>query len=87
MNLYQFAEYIQYLSDELVKEQKEKQEEQLFQVWLHKVYDKNYPDWKKEVMKNVKNKKNNNNNNKSNEKMTREQEKENIKKAERILGR
>ena len=80
MTAVEFVEYIQYLSDELLREQEEKQEEQLFNVWLHKVYDKTYPEWKKEVL-------NKTNRKIENEKMTEEEERENISKAERILGR
>lgn len=81
MTAVEFVEYIKYLSDELLREQEEKQEEQLFQVWLHKVYDKTYQDWKKEVL-NKTNKKI-----KNNEKMTKEMEEKAIEKAETILGR
>lgn len=81
MTAIEFVEYIQYLSDEMIKEQKKKQEEQLFNVWLHKVYDKTYPEWKKEVL-NKTNKKI-----KNNEKMTKEMEEKAIEKAETILGR
>ena len=80
MTAVELVEYIQYLSDELLREQEEKQEEQLFNVWLHKVYDKTYPEWKKEVL-------NKTNRKIENEKMTEEEERENISKAERILGR
>lgn len=81
MTAIEFVEYIQYLSDELLREQKEKQEEQIFQVWLHKVYDKSYAEWKKEVLNK------NNEKIKNNEKMTKEMEEKAIEKAETILGR
>ncbi len=82
MSAIRFAEYVQFLGKELLEEKKEKQEEQLFQVWLHKVYEKSYPEWKKEVLSKTKKKIS-----KENMKMTEKQEKENINKAERILGR
>lgn len=81
MSINEFIEYIQYLSDDLIKEQKEKQEEQLFQVWLHKVYDKSYADWKKEVIKGTKKQR------KKKERMTEEMEEKSIEKAEKILGK
>lgn len=53
---------------------KEKKEEDLWQIWLHKDIDKEFEDFKKEVEESN-----------SNKKMSEKQEKENIEKAERIL--
>ena len=78
MTIMEFIEYIKYLSDELIKEQKEKQEENLFQVWLHKEWEKSFKDFKGEILKKAK---------KKNIKMTKKEETESINKAERILGR
>ena len=81
MSIDEFAEYIKYLSDELLKEQKERQEEQLFQIWLHKVWDKDFLPWKKEILGKA------NKKIEKKERMTKEEEEENINKAEKILGR
>lgn len=78
MTIVEFNEYIKYLSDDLIKEQKEKQEEYLFQVWLHKEWEKSFKDFKEGILKKS---------NEKNIKMTEKEEEDSIKKAERILGR
>lgn len=57
---------------------KEQREEDLWQIWLHKDIDQDFETWKKEIQSKQSTTK---------KKMTKEQEKENIEKAERILGR
>ncbi|WP_242954807.1 peptide methionine sulfoxide reductase [Clostridium massiliodielmoense] len=59
----------------LVKEQRE---EDLWQIWLHKDIDKDFQEWKKEIQSKQ---------SVTNKKMSKDQEKANIEKAERILGR
>ena len=81
----QLNEYLQYISKELIRENEEKQEEILFQTWLHKVWDKTYPQFKKEALK--LNTKSFRQRNKHEEVMSKEEEQANIEKAERILGR
>ncbi|WP_243447519.1 peptide methionine sulfoxide reductase [Clostridium tetani] len=56
----------------------EQREEDLWQIWLHKWIDKDFEEWKKEI---------NSKNVVTNKKLSEKQEKENIEKAERILGR
>lgn len=71
MDFEELTDFILYL----IKEQRE---EDLWQIWLHKWIDKDFEEWKKEI---------NSKNVVTNKKLSEKQEKENIEKAERILGR
>lgn len=71
MDMQELTDFILYL----IQEQRE---EDLWQIWLHKWIDKDFEEWKKEI---------NSKNVVINKKLTEKQEKENIEKAERILGR
>ncbi|ABK61496.1 MULTISPECIES: hypothetical protein [Clostridium] len=71
MDFEELTDFILYL----IKEQRE---EDLWQIWLHKDIDKDFEEWKKEIQFKQST---------TNKKMTKDQEKENILKAERILGR
>ncbi|KEH96843.1 peptide methionine sulfoxide reductase [Clostridium botulinum C/D str. BKT12695] len=71
MDFEELTDFILYL----IKEQRE---EDLWQIWLHKDIDKDFQEWKKEIQSKQ---------NVTNKKMSKDQEKENILKAERILGR
>ncbi|MGC5814337.1 peptide methionine sulfoxide reductase domain-containing protein [Clostridium perfringens] len=53
---------------------KKQREEDLWQIWLHKDIDKEFEEFKKEVEESN-----------SNRRMSKQQEKQNIEKAERIL--
>lgn len=71
MDFEELTDFILYL----IKEQRE---EELWQIWLHKDIDKDFQEWKNEIESKQ---------NVTNKKMTKEQEKTNIEKAEKILGR
>lgn len=72
MDFEELTDFILYLIEE-------QREEDLWQIWLHKWIEKDFEEWKKEInFKNVVT---------NNKKLSKKQEKENIKKAERILGR
>lgn len=71
MDFEELTDFILYL----IQEQRE---EDLWQIWLHKWIEKDFEEWKKEI---------NSKNVVTNKKLSKEQEKENIDKAERILGR
>lgn len=72
MDFEELTDFILYLIKEI-------RDEDLWQIWLHKWIDKDFEEWKKEInFKNVVT---------NNKKLTEKQEKENIEKAERILGR
>nr|DAH78267.1 MAG TPA: hypothetical protein [Caudoviricetes sp.] len=71
MDMQELADFILYL----IQEQRE---EDLWQIWLHKWIDKDFEEWKKEI---------NSKNAVTNKKLSVKQEKENIEKAEQILGR
>ena len=70
--------YMQELTDFILYLIKEQREEDLWQIWLHKWIDRDFEEWKKEI---------NSKNVVTNKKLSAKQEKENIEKAERILGR
>ncbi len=55
---------------------KEQREEDLWKIWLHKDIDKDFEEWKKEIECR-----------KACKRMSKKEEKANIQKAERILGR
>ncbi|KEH97215.1 hypothetical protein [Clostridium botulinum] len=71
MDMQELTDFILYL----IKEQRE---EDLWQIWLHKDIDQDFETWKKEIQAKQK---------VTNKKMNKDQEKANIEKAERILGR
>ncbi|EPY2283733.1 peptide methionine sulfoxide reductase [Clostridium sporogenes] len=71
MDFEELTDFILYL----IQEQRE---EDLWQIWLHKWIEKDFEEWKKEI---------NSKNVITNKKLSNKQEKENIDKAERILGR
>lgn len=71
MDFEELTDFILYL----IQEQRE---EDLWQIWLHKWIEKDFEEWKNEI---------NSKNVITNKKLTEKQEKENIEKAERILGR
>ncbi|BFN03916.1 peptide methionine sulfoxide reductase [Clostridium tetani] len=71
MDFEELTDFILYLIEE-------QREEDLWQIWLHKWIDKDFEEWKKEI---------NSKNVVTNKKLSEKQEKENIEKAERILGR
>ncbi|WP_287163997.1 peptide methionine sulfoxide reductase [Clostridium sp.] len=56
----------------------EQREEDLWQIWLHKWIEKDFEEWKEEI---------NSKNVVINKKLSEEEERGNIDKAERILGR
>lgn len=43
-----------HLCEFLEKLAKKVQDERLYELWLHKVFNKTYPEWKKEVITNMK---------------------------------
>ncbi|EPY2274511.1 peptide methionine sulfoxide reductase [Clostridium sporogenes] len=71
MDFEELTDFILYLIQE-------QGEEDLWQIWLHKWIEKDFEEWKKEI---------NSKNVITNKKLSNKQEKENIDKAERILGR
>lgn len=67
----------------IAKEEREEVEEEfLFNTWLHKVWDKDYASYKNDLKKKTVLK----SNPQQTRKMNEEEEKENIEKANRILG-
>ncbi|ENJ9653552.1 peptide methionine sulfoxide reductase [Clostridium sporogenes] len=71
MDFEELTDFILYLIEE-------QREEDLWQIWLHKWIEKDFEEWKKEI---------NSKNVVINKKLSEEEEKGNIDKAERILGR
>lgn len=71
MDFEELTDFILYL----IKEQRE---EDLWKIWLHKDIDKDFQEWKKEIECRK---------NSVCKRMSKKEEKANIQKAERILGR
>ncbi|NEZ46497.1 peptide methionine sulfoxide reductase [Clostridium niameyense] len=71
MDFEELTDFILYL----IKEQRE---EDIWNIWLHKDIDKDFQEWKKEIECRK---------NSACKRMSKKEEKANIQKAERILGR